>query len=512
MTEPLSSAGVLEHVDPNTLTIELNVRTEASLTKQFIASIAENGVLVPIVAIRNTDGTLQVRAGQRRTLAAREAGLTSVPVYITDAEQDAATRLVQQITENDQRLALDAGDRVQGIQALLDTGMSVTKVAKRLAVSAERVKQSKVVAGSPVAMEALHGRTATLAEAAGIAEFEDDPDAVARLLRAAGRNYFEQELERMRRVREEQAERLKAVAAYEELGYTVLDSYPGYDSGQVPLSHLLTDGGVEGGDLVAVDESVVRDPKHWSVLLDEEEVFTLTETGELIDETTIDWSTETDPEAVPAEGKVHADAVTESIRWVPSGYFCHDPDAAGLLMSEHYEKLSAAAANLPEGTKVESSEDLAVKAELKAERRRVIELNKAGDAAGVWRRKFIADLLKRKTPPKGAMLFVTERLLVNGTLLGGYKGDEVASSLLGTDVRTGEILDHAGDPRAEVVLLGLTLGALESATPKSAWRGPSQESVALLRFLQGLGYTLSPVEQVAVGDKTADECLAELSE
>lgn len=152
MTEPIpTTTGVLENVDPGDLQIENNVRIEASLTKQFVASIKENGVLVPIVAIRDGDGKLWVRAGQRRTLAAREAGLASVPVYVTNADVDTATRLVQQITENDQRLALTNTDRVQGIQQLLDTGLSVTKVAKRLAVSPDRVKQSKAVAGSPTA-------------------------------------------------------------------------------------------------------------------------------------------------------------------------------------------------------------------------------------------------------------------------------------------------------------------------------------------------------------------------
>ena len=84
--------GVLEHLDPNEVEVETNVRTEASLTKQFIASIKEQGVLVPVVAVRE-DGKVKVRAGQRRTLAAREAGLASIPVYISDTDLDTATRL-----------------------------------------------------------------------------------------------------------------------------------------------------------------------------------------------------------------------------------------------------------------------------------------------------------------------------------------------------------------------------------------------------------------------------------
>ena len=510
MTEPITNDGTLEHVDPNSLTIETNVRTEASLTRQFVASIKENGVLVPVVAVRDGDA-LRVRAGQRRTLAAREAGLASIPVYITDADTDTATRLVAQITENDQRQELGEVDRVKGIQQLLDTGLSATKVARQLAISSDRVKQSKAVAASAKAMEVLdQGEVAiSLAEAAGIAEFEDDEDAVTRLMRAVGRNYFEQELERLRAARVEEAARLAAVASYEQLGYTVLDRYPEYGSGQVPLSQLLVTA--EGGP-VAADESAIKDPKHWSVIIDEQEVFLNMETGEPVDETTIDWSTEGEPDAVPEEGKVHADTIAESIQWNATSYFCHDLAGAGLMATERYAKLAAAAANLPEGAKVESSQELAAKAAAKAERRKVIDLNKAGEAAEVVRRKFVASMLKRKTPPKGAMLFVAERLIGDGTLLGSHKGNEAAGELLGAEVRSGEVLDHAGDARAEVVLLGMMAGAAESLTGKSAWRGPSDVTVSYLRFLAENGYGLSPVEQVMVGDKSVEDCLAELSE
>jgi ParB family chromosome partitioning protein len=40
-------------------------------------------VLIPIAAVRDADGQqVRVRSGQRRTLAAREAGLSTVPVYV----------------------------------------------------------------------------------------------------------------------------------------------------------------------------------------------------------------------------------------------------------------------------------------------------------------------------------------------------------------------------------------------------------------------------------------------
>ena len=46
-----------------------NVRDDAALSKEFLASIAENGVLVPITGVRHPDNSdvIRVRNGQRRT-------------------------------------------------------------------------------------------------------------------------------------------------------------------------------------------------------------------------------------------------------------------------------------------------------------------------------------------------------------------------------------------------------------------------------------------------------------
>ncbi|GAA2057807.1 ParB/Srx family N-terminal domain-containing protein [Williamsia deligens] len=52
------------------------------MDRAFVASITERGVIQPVLATRDSAGTLHVRDGQRRTLAAREAELTSIPVYV----------------------------------------------------------------------------------------------------------------------------------------------------------------------------------------------------------------------------------------------------------------------------------------------------------------------------------------------------------------------------------------------------------------------------------------------
>jgi ParB family chromosome partitioning protein len=132
--------GTLEHLDPATLLIGANVRDDASLDKQFVASVREHGVLQPITAIR-IDGGIEVRDGQRRTLAAREAHLASIPVYVLDPDTDnttvaAAERIAVQIVANDQRTALTDAQRAKGISQMLLAGVSPADAAATVGESA----------------------------------------------------------------------------------------------------------------------------------------------------------------------------------------------------------------------------------------------------------------------------------------------------------------------------------------------------------------------------------------
>ena len=97
MSEITTLTGTIEHLDPHTLTIEDNVRPTAPITPAFVQSIKENGVLTPVLGHRCDDGTVTVRAGQRRVYAAREAGLTTIPVYLVEADSVTAERIVQQM-------------------------------------------------------------------------------------------------------------------------------------------------------------------------------------------------------------------------------------------------------------------------------------------------------------------------------------------------------------------------------------------------------------------------------
>jgi len=48
----MNTTPTLEMLDPATLTVDINVRKDAALTPDFIASIAEHGVMEPVIAHR----------------------------------------------------------------------------------------------------------------------------------------------------------------------------------------------------------------------------------------------------------------------------------------------------------------------------------------------------------------------------------------------------------------------------------------------------------------------------
>ena len=154
------------------------------------------------------------------------------------------------------------------------------------------------------------------------------------------------------------------------------------------------------------------------------------------------------------------------------------------------------------------------------ERRKVIAVNKLGDAAQQVRRQFITEKLtsaEKENPTQGCgdlrrdlpdpRYLVDQRVprSAQAAALLGFDGRGSLSKLV-TD------LPPTGDGRAQVITLGLVLGALEARTPKDAWRygggggyGQFVKPSDYLQFLADNGYELAEVERVIVGERTGDE-------
>ncbi len=467
--------GTIEHVDPHALILDDNVRDDAALDAQFLASIKEHGVLIPIAAIRRGDGQLLVRAGQRRTLAAREAGLSTVPVYVrsaadTNDKAQLVERVAEQIVENDQRRQLTDAQRARGIQQMIDAGVSITRIAKKLSAPKDTVKAAAAVVKSDTAMQGLADGRLSLEEAAALTEFEGMPGAISRLTQAAGSRRFEHMVAQLRQEKAAAEAEANAAQAYIERGFTWLEQRPeSFDPACIPLYRLQTADGAEA------DEQVVTDPSHWAVLLFETTALVDAETGATVEEDDVDWDTQDQPDATPGEGLRHASTVTEATVFEPQ-YFCVDYRAAGLKPEPGFARNAGLVDTGADDTveldgdarEAERHKAEAERAEAdRRERRKVLALNKLGAAAMTVRRDFVTKLLARKTAPKGAAIFVADCLARDGYLLTNHNAADTIADLLGLDgaqsvTKVGATLSAGGDARAQVITLALVLGALEA--------------------------------------------------
>ena len=131
---------------------------------------------------------------------------------------------------------------------------------------------------------------------------------------------------------------------------------------------------------------------------------------------------------------------------------------------------------------------------LRRERRKVIALNRLGDAAMHVRRDFVRTLLARKkTPPKGAAIFIATCLTREPALINDYHAAAVTTDLLGIEssstlVKMVKDLPPTGDGRAQVITLAVVLCALESRTPEDAWcrfsNSVADDGASICRFAE----------------------------
>ena len=430
---------VLEQINPAQLTIDTNVRAEAQLDKAFLSSIKEHGVIQPVVAHRIEDGTVHVLYGQRRTLAAVENNLDTIPVYVVDSLTE-ADRLAKQIVENDQRRELTDNDRAEAFHQLSLLGVSATQIARKTGAKKATVDAALKVRADDTATAFLAAGM-TLDMAAVIEEFAGDTEAIVKLETTAKENpqSFDHTAQRIRDDRAREAAVAAAKAEAEAVGLTLIeDDSIGYYDYKGPMAKI--------GDLRTADGG-----------------------------------------ALTVE-----DADAAYVRWTYSGvtttYINTDWKAAG------FTKPGA-----PRAGKMSEEE--------KAERRTVIENNKAWDAAEVVRINFVKGLLKGKTAPKNALPFVAHAMGVHAyTVADGLsKHSDFAAELLtgkepkatgfGTSSELAKITSRP-NARHETNALAMVLAGYEKRMSRQSWRGSDPTAKHYLTQLATWGYELSDVERL----------------
>ncbi len=472
-------------LDPRTLLTDVNIRNDMQLDKDFIASVKDLGVLVPLVAVRTADGEVRVRFGHRRTLAAIEAGLETVPVHVVgnEATDDAGhiERIVGQYAENELRASLLQAERVGVVEQLSAFGLSPSQIQRRTRLKRASVDDALSIAGSDVA-KAVTARYdfLTLHQAAAVADFDDDREAVKLLMAAAQEGRFDHVVAQMRENRTMRLAYETAETTLAEAGLRVIDR-PGFGDTTTRLNQLRHDD-------EQLDESKHATCPGHAAFLDDE------------------WMH-------PDDDNADDDDEGWSLVYRPV-FVCTAPAEYGHSRPGSTRSTLHTSATAPEALAQEADQ---AAEEKRAARRTVLANNKAWRTAEPVRREWLSAFLGRKTPPKGALRFVISEVIHGAHELreAMAQAHSFGTGVLGIETQGSgwainrqpilDAIDTASDGRAQVIALGLVLGAVETQLDVHTWLLPNAAARRYLAALAEWGYELSEVEQLVMGVTDTDE-------
>lgn len=432
----------LEMLNPALLSIASNVRKELDMTPEFLDSVKQHGVIVPIVAQITDEGEIHVLYGQRRTIAALEGGLAQVPVYVSESQTE-ADRIAKQVVENIQRAGLTEADEADAYHQMALLGVSAAQIAKRTGAKKHHVEDAIKAKSTATGNKALHDGY-TVMEALVLAEFEGDDDAVAELESVIKDKpeYLDHVAQRLRDDRESQSALNALIAELKAQGTVIVEDAGHYgDSETIRIDSLKRADGEpatdEDANAVVIETDYRREHK----------------------------------------------AVRVVTGWKELGF------------TPKYERYNG-------GTQAQSGP---MTEEQKEERRTLIANNKAALSAEVVRREFVRTLLSRKTAPKGWQHFTLHAITHHPETASGYDG-KVAAEMIGAKFEEfnawawNPLKEHVAGTtaRPEFSLTALVCAGYEKQIPKDAWRRPGQAQKTYLNQLVTWGYTPSETEKIII--------------
>ncbi|MDQ4214816.1 ParB/RepB/Spo0J family partition protein [Microbacterium capsulatum] len=145
----------LVHIDPHD--IVPNPRQPRTHFKEddlaeLVHSVREFGVLQPVVVRQNEGGAYELIMGERRTRAAREAGLDSIPAILRDTADEDLLR--DALLENLHRSQLNPLEEASAYQQLLeDFGITQEALATRIGRSRPQVSNTIRLLRLPVPVQ-----------------------------------------------------------------------------------------------------------------------------------------------------------------------------------------------------------------------------------------------------------------------------------------------------------------------------------------------------------------------
>ena len=437
------SGKLVINVHPDEVTIGYNVRkSQVTVKKRTINSVKEHGFVQEPPAYINADGRIEMIAGQRRILAAREAGVEKVSIVLKtlsgkDADAIMAAKIEAGLTENEDREEMTSGDVLSAVEDYLDLpGITPTKAGRKLGIDPAEARAVKALRKSERARTIAADGQLSFRQAEALMEFEGEEAAEKRLFTAAGKGTFTAEVAKLREERQMEAEHAKAADSYTKRGFTILDTKPSSWYGVEQTSPLDCLYRKDGSPASAED---ITDPKQWAVFLEPSEV--------------------ENPEG-------GMDLYFEPV------YHCTDAKAVGL-------KFSRDTPNIPSAEEKERK---------RADNRIVLAGNKYARAATENRRKFEAELLAKlwgrdgkrpQKPPAGLLAWAAKLLFTDPAIINENNAIALAAELLGVKgadiTRDGKLFEDMTDPRAAVMLIGLALGAIEARMQRPNYLHPDKK-------------------------------------
>ena len=194
----------LSQVEPNSSQPRRQFDEEA--LQELADSIAEHGVLQPIVVRPLESEGYQIIAGERRWRACRMAGLTEVPVIVREADDKVTMELA--LIENLQREDLNVLEEAEGYRALMDLyGLTQEEAAKRLGKSRPVVANTLRILTLPQpVLELLRQGKLTAGHARSLVGMEEaEATEMARL--AVEQGLTVRDIEKLARARRQEAKK-----------------------------------------------------------------------------------------------------------------------------------------------------------------------------------------------------------------------------------------------------------------------------------------------------------------
>ncbi|MBQ6847718.1 MAG: ParB/RepB/Spo0J family partition protein [Clostridia bacterium] len=137
-------------------------------------SIAQHGLIQPIVVRSSIGGGYTIIAGERRWRASRLAGLTEIPVVVKDSNEQSVMEMA--LVENLQREDLNPVEEAMGYKALIDEyGLTQEEVSAKMAKSRSAVANAlRLLNLKETELEALRNGQITAGHARALLPVEDE--------------------------------------------------------------------------------------------------------------------------------------------------------------------------------------------------------------------------------------------------------------------------------------------------------------------------------------------------